>query len=478
MATAFNCTVNVYKQTKLVKGGTGVLFLSGSSAVGALGGFLQRTYSSYSYSRENRNAIQIGAPIADVEGSNYVAFQNASHGGHWYFGFIDHLVYINDNNTEIQFTIDPFPTYLGETRWNKYVYVVRNTPVTDTAGEWLENDYMVKRAGNRWQTTAGADFSVTLSDTALYLVCGQIHGTPMQLGSNTLPVQVAKNPTVPDVQSMLQDGANILGGYLLPTIPADYTQFPFNPIQPKTNMVLNVPSGTYNHAKLNSGVYKKISLTTTQGVKFYDLEDFTNTSTITFGVTFLSLPTPSILIYPKSYKGLANNLAEGLSMQFPAIPIATPSVYTQGQAIGDMFNIASSAITGAAMGFMHGGGYGAIAGVALGAVSGIAGMAVKNETAKYQPTGVTQTNFPLVNADLTLKARLDVCSPDLATLSKIDKYMDYYGYNIEQVMDSADVNVNDGAYLQTGEGCLAGSEGDDAINARLMSGIKIIKSFT
>ena len=90
--------------------------------------------------------------------------------------------------------------------------------------------------------------------------------------------------------------------------------------------------------------------------------------------------------------------------------------------------------------------------------------------------GVTQTNFPLINSDYTIKARIDVCSPKNSVMEMVDDYFDYYGYNIDAVLPKTSVNTDDGAYLQTGTAWLSGSEADDEINARMMNGIKIRKT--
>ena len=160
MATAYNTTVKVYKGIPLVKGGTEVLYLSGASAEGALsaGATDVKTYTQYYYTRENRRAIQIDAPIQDLEGYNYVGFQNASHGGKWYFGFIDEVVYINDNNTEIHFTIDPFTTFLGDTKEKKPVFIVRNTVKPDTARANLQPDYTPATIRTQYTNIANYQF--------------------------------------------------------------------------------------------------------------------------------------------------------------------------------------------------------------------------------------------------------------------------------------------------------------------------------
>lgn len=479
MATAMNCTVKVYKGVPLVKGGTEVLYLSQGSAEGAIAGKVIKTYTQYYYTREDENKIQVEDDIAVLEGANYVSFANISHGGKIYFGFIDHLRYVSDKCTEIQFTIDPFPTFLADTTMTPYIYVKRNSPIDDTRGVWLEDDYIVKRSGDRWGIATPATLTISCTSPVLYHVCKAEFGNEIAMHTtvaHSLPVQILQNPTQADITGIIGDGGNILGCYLMPS--STYTGFVNEAIFAGSNLTLNVPTTGYRHSKLTTGVYNKVSLTTTQGVKYYELEDFTNTTTVSFGVLYCALPSPNVLIYPKAYKGVADNLAEGLTMQFPAIPISTPQVYSQGQAIGDMFNVASSALTGVAMGAMRGGGYGAVAGALIGTVTGIAGMQVQKEIAKYQPTGVTQTNFPLMNSDYTLKARLDLTSPDLKSMQKIDAYMDYYGYNIEEFMDKNDVNFQNDAYLQVGVPFLHGSEGDNELNARCMAGIKIKTSFT
>lgn len=474
MATAFNSTVIVYRRVPLVKGGTGVLYLSGTSATGALAGFAQRTYSSYYYTKENKNSIQIGAPIGDIEGCNYVAFQNASHGGHWYFGFIDHLVYINDNNTEIHFTVDPFPTFLGDTTQGKYVYIKRNTVAVDSMGKWLANDYLPKVAKNKF--TPGITLLTTCKRPAIYFICNQQKGDFITADGNNTAIQIIRNATVQDVGDILAANGTILGCYLLPDTPL-WNNEAMEGGSVLTANVADIGSG-FRHNKIYSGVYNKVALVTTQSVKFYDLEDFDNPNAITFKQVRIKIPAPAILYYPQNYKGVPDNVAEGLTMILPSMPIATPSVYTQGQAINDIFAIAGTAISGAVMGAMGGAGVGAIPGLAVGIGMGVANMAKNVEMTRYQPQGATSCSFPNITSDYILRARLSIVSPSLDTLLSVDDYFDYYGYEIDEVFENTEVNTNDGAYLQTNSGWLSGSEGDDEINARLIAGIKIIKSFT
>ena len=115
MATSYNTTVKLYSKVPLVKGGTEVLYLSAGSAEGILASFLKSTYSAYYFERENRRYIQIDDIFGNIDDVNYISFANNSHGGKIYFAFVDQVIYINDHNTQIEFTIDPFPTFIGDT---------------------------------------------------------------------------------------------------------------------------------------------------------------------------------------------------------------------------------------------------------------------------------------------------------------------------------------------------------------------------
>ena len=472
MATAMNTTVKVYKGVPLVKGGTEVLYLSQGAAEGALTG-LTRTYTQYYYQRENANSIQVDDPIEALEGCNYMTFVNVNHGNKIFFCFIDSLQYISDSCTQINYTVDPFPTFIGDCTENAFVYVERNTPKTDVRGANLVDDFLPKVSGSDFITAGGQTLNITCDTTVIYFT-SQMSGVTPIVGYNNhlLGVYRTFNPTQLNIETLLANGATILGGYLVPSGGVIGN----NAVANGSDLSISYPSNSYRHQKLNTGVYNKISLTTSQGVKYYEMEDFDNPLAVTFGQIYYSIPTPSILIYPKNYKGVPYNLAEGIVIQLPSIPVGIPTLYTQTQAVGDIFSVAGSAITGAIAGATKGGWFGALAGAGIATASGLAGMALKQETAKYSPVGVTQSNFPLISGDYVIRARLDYCSPKPATMNAIDDYFEYYGYEIDAVLKKEDLNTIDGAYLQTGSIFLSGSEADEEINARLMNGIKIRKT--
>lgn len=476
MATAMNTTVIVYKGVPLVKGGTGVLYLSGAAGRGALAGYAIKTYTNYYYTRENRGAIQVEDGVEALEGANYVSFDNASHGGKQYFGFIDHLIYISDGCTEIQFTVDPFPTFLEDCTRSKYTYVLRNTASIDTRGANTVDDFLPKTAGQRWNAGIASDYNFPCTTCIVYFIANQTVGSSFHITTpaGDSAIQIISNPTDAEIGDIRSQDGEILGAYLVPPTmagaPAVYDR--------GTLSIHGSSLGTFRNNKVLTGVYHKVSLSSTQGRKYYEMEDFADPMNITFGILFFKFPNPSILVYPKNYQGIAENLAEGLTMQTPSIPVSVPAVYSQGQMVGDIVGIAGTALVGAAVGIATGGAglVPIIAGAAGGLASGAVNMGTKALNAKFAPPSPTSSSTPNVTASYQLGITLSYVSPALDTLLAIDDYFDFYGYAVEDVLEDNEINENDGAFLQTGSVYLSGSEADDQLNARIMGGIKILKT--
>lgn len=479
MATAENTTVKVYKGVPLIKGGTEVLYLAQSAAESALSGFLYKTYTEYYYTRENRGAIQVKDTIDNVEGINYVSFVNASHGNKIYFGFVDRLVYINDNNTQIEFTIDPFPTYLGDVTAKEKVFLQRNTVKIDTPRVYMAPDYMPKSAGVRWNTLAVNWWNC---DRAMVYFCAKDPDANYILSPDNTRTGIRfayLNQT--QVEYIQQNNGVIIGCYLIPAALIDQQTGDAPIVRNLGTIVGNAatPVQDQKWEKTKSGVYNSVILRTSQGSKSYDLESFLLREQITFGVVGLMVPTPAIYIYPKNYCGVVDNLSEGILMSCPSLPISASAQYTNLQQFNDTWAIAEGAIAGAIGGLVKGG---TIAGIPAAVAGGIAGAgasllsAAKNQiSTKFQPPSVGSMGQPCLASDFQLKAQLELCSPMTVDLNRIDDYFDYFGYEINAV---GTPNLDDGAYLQTGEEYVFGSEVDLELNSRLMNGIKIRKSFT
>lgn len=480
MATVENTTVKIYKGVPLIKGGTEVLYLAQAQAEAALVSFLFKTYTKFYYQRENRGYIQIEDTIDELEGANYVSFVNSSHGTKIYFAFIDRLVYINDEVTQLEYTIDPFPTYLGDTTAKNNCFLLRNTVKTDTPRVYMAPDYLPKSAGVRWNSLAvnwwdcqkAVVYFASKDPDASYILAP--NGTQTGIRFAFL--------TQTQIEYIQQNNGVIIGCYLIPNVLLDNTPSFDAPIVKNLGTITGNAAAVLSSQrweKTKSGVYNSIVLRTSQGSKSYDLESFLLREQITFGVVGLMVPTPSIFIYPKNYCGVVDNLSEGIMMSCPSLPISASAQYTNLQQFSDTWAIAEGAIAGAIGGLVKGGTIGgiptAIAGGIAGAGASIISAAKNQISAKFQPPSVGSMGEPCVASDFQLKAQLELCSPMTVDLNRIDNYFDYYGYSIDAVETP---NLDDEAYLQTGEEFLFGSEADLVLNARLMNGIKIRKTLT
>ena len=472
MSTSYNTTVKLYSSVPLVKGGTEVLYLSSSNAEGVLASFLKATYSAYYFERENRRYIQIDDIFGNIDDVNYISFANNSHGGKIYFGFVDQVIYINDHNTQIEFTIDPFPTFLGDTSVVKDVYVQRNTLLTDVRGANLQPDYLPQSAKTRY---VQLDSLSLLCNQGRVLFAGETGlGYPL-LDPNGYVTGIQYGTLSPQVLESIKDnGGTIIGAYLEPAVGTGQMVTVGSSLtgNPLSHMA------SYTHEKLRSGVYTKVALAGSNVFRTYELEDFSNVNSVTFGVIYFRIPAFSVFIYPKNYKGIADNTAEGVYMQAPALSISAQQGYTNAQMTQDIFSGVMAGGSGAISGGLTGGWIGAIAG----GLSGLAGsglnMAKNVYISKFSTPQVFGGSLPITADDMCIKASLLAVSPSLSDCIRIDDYFDYFGYNLEEMRVASGVNITDKAYLQTGSEFIAGSEADVELNARIMQGIKIRKTLT
>lgn len=508
MATAMNCTVKTYKKVPLVKGGTEVLYLSQGSAEGVLGAFLHKTYTRYYYTRENEGAIQVDDTIPNLEGCNYVSFQNLSHGGKIFFGFIDRLVYINDNNTEIQFTIDPFPTYLGDTKEREDVFIVRNTPLTDSL-DFIAEDFDFE--GQKLTDYNISSTSLPLTKALTIFTGGRLtndDGTitvastenlagtqQIMLYGHATGIQAKVGLTEAEVRTINQSGGSIIGCY---AVDAGFDI---------SNLTAQQIAGSVlfpavQHLKLNTGQYNKIVLDACGQSKVYDLNRFSTAPTINFTLRRILAPVPYVAIIPNNYKGFAENTSEAVIIPYPSLAFAVGNAYDMSGVIKNSFNnfVASMDKANTADTVMKADQSGRIntdpsqlgnwifhpaltAATALGYglssmpdVIGNARRAIGTAKQGTKDAEITSSTGSLVlaaNNTMQFNVRLIRHAPE--DIAFLDDYFEYYGYAMNRFMTP---NTQDKAYLQTGSEFLVGSEVDVSLNNYLARGIKIRKTLS
>ena len=64
------------------------------------------TLTNQSYQRAGKGKIRVALLADNLYDCNYIMFKNTSYGSKWFYAFINSVDYINDNATEINYTID------------------------------------------------------------------------------------------------------------------------------------------------------------------------------------------------------------------------------------------------------------------------------------------------------------------------------------------------------------------------------------
>ncbi len=102
---------------------------------------LVKSLNSYSYQRVNRNTIRVQCRYEEIYNCNYLAFQNANFENKWFYAFIDTVDYINNEVTEISYTLDVIQTWLMQTGTNETpedkfedCFIIRQHTTADTIG--------------------------------------------------------------------------------------------------------------------------------------------------------------------------------------------------------------------------------------------------------------------------------------------------------------------------------------------------------
>ena len=77
---------------------------------------IKHSLSNYTYIRKEREYISAELPITVLDDINYLAFQS-SEDDRLYYGFVTNKRYVNEETTEIYYTIDVLQTYMFDYEW-------------------------------------------------------------------------------------------------------------------------------------------------------------------------------------------------------------------------------------------------------------------------------------------------------------------------------------------------------------------------
>lgn len=98
--------------------------------------FRKYTFDDQTYQRAGKGKLRIARKADDLYDCNYLMFRNTSYGNKWFYAFLDSPEYINDNCTEVSYTIDVMQTWYFDYKLES-CFVEREHTLTDDYGDNL-----------------------------------------------------------------------------------------------------------------------------------------------------------------------------------------------------------------------------------------------------------------------------------------------------------------------------------------------------
>lgn len=369
---------------------------------------IQKTFDNYTYIKKD-NVIKVGENIDTIINCNYLFYRNNGFTNKYYFCFITHMEYINENCTAITIETDTFQTYQFDISY-KACFVEREHTNDDTMGantidEGLELGEYVANYNRQWlfenfnpsndlgivlaatQTPSG-DMSGGSSYNGIYsgVKYFSFKNDTLDTGESWAGInklnnyigQYATASKADAIKSIFMYPLALLNGYTRGDYVEATTQYPDRYYINKqgelhnktmylnttyfggdiqtgylpTNMKLYTYPFTYLYVSNNNGsnvVYR-----------YEDFKDYLPSFVIEAALT----PSGSIRLTPLNYKGIEKNDSEGINMgKFPVCSWDT-DVYTNWltqngvnialSAAGSAISIGAAAATGNPIGIASG----------------------------------------------------------------------------------------------------------------------------
>ena len=341
--SARNSKLILANNIKLNKNYTEVLSYNESDMITLLRNNLVSETNEYSFIRPNENIIKAQLPLNVCMKSNYIAFQNPELSNKWYFAFIDEVNYISDSTTEIKYTIDYFSTWFDY--WNpKSCFVIRQHATTDTAGSNLVPENL--DLGEYVHNGAITEYFSIYSDLYYFLQLGYPSSGNFDIGGSVISdnifvdfvVEAQTLQELHDIMSFIQSQTSMeilnawsspkryspsrgggdpsVLGSLAPYIVED-TYRP-NTAQ-NTPYTYTAPTSLNGYTPVNKKLLTSpfcfLTINNRSGVSNNLCYEYFNNRTPKLKLIGIATPGSPAIYYPVDYKGMTDNVNEGINCQ-------------------------------------------------------------------------------------------------------------------------------------------------------------------
>ena len=336
----------------------------------------------YSYQRAGKGKIRVGILADNLYDCNYMMFRNTAYGNKWFYAFIDSVDYVNDNASEVNYTIDVMQTWYFDYELGS-CYVEREHTLSDNIGENLVpedidagelipqqtwNYYYPLNAGgthmymcvvfyvpNEQYITgySGGDYTVANvpADGAGSIMNGVYCGYlwyPVIMNLSSSATTLASAQLINQLIHKLTDiSANIVrvvqipkylwdqwvtggGSSVYSYIDKDMVKYNYNAKRTTSYAPKNNKLFTYPYKSLI--VSNNAGSTATYKWEYFASEH-NNLKTATFAINGVPIPTPEIMCYPRNYRGVTEDYESGVVLNDFPEPAWSEDTYAKWWAV-------------------------------------------------------------------------------------------------------------------------------------------------
>ena len=132
-----NSTIKIYRSIPLDPSYSNTLYFNSIAEQNNFfhgEGLAKFTLNAQTYQRVERGRMRVEIPADSLYDCNYLAFKNTSYGQKWFYAFITGVEYLNNQVSEIRFSIDSMQTYMCDMELC-HCFVEREHSVTDEIGD-------------------------------------------------------------------------------------------------------------------------------------------------------------------------------------------------------------------------------------------------------------------------------------------------------------------------------------------------------
>lgn len=440
------------------------------------------------YTRENRGYVRVEVPMSTLIGATYMRFKNTSFENKWFYAFVNKVDYVNNNTTEVKFSIDTMMTWMGTFTLNE-CYIERQHTLNDGIGNNIASEGL---SIGEYVTEANIPYSMGVSRIVMvYIEDGQTITRGHMLGGIYSGYNVAVFSNASELNNALH---GIMEKNLIDNVIAIYMCYSniTNSLaldsgvatgggQGGETVTLQKPYSSLNgyvprNKKLFCYPYKYLVIDNSEGDQkefyyeyFNTLPDATSSGNAEFLVNWVIGAKCEVSVSPKNYKGYEyTDYTNKIGMtHFPMCAwgsdtymayLAEKNAYLEHDMHRSSVKpVVNGAINGARIGGAIGAGLGTTVAPGIGSINGLVGGAMTGATlggwsAKYKndaiaiaenlvDNNVRPMSPDISHGDQTVDLMFSNAQKTFRFIEKcitknyammLDSYFDMFGYAVKQ----------------------------------------------